>query len=91
MLNVSKLGELDLSTIDLRSLTPEEAEAVRREAYRRARAERDTAMRELVGCLRSWWQSRKLRRDRVVQSRAPVAPARSGSSRTTRWRHADSH
>jgi hypothetical protein len=62
MLNVWKLGELDFSTIDMRSLTPEEREAVRGEAYRRARAERNKAMRELVGCLRSWWQSRKLER-----------------------------
>ena len=40
MPNVSNLGKLDLSAIDVRTMTPEEWDAVKQEAARRAHAER---------------------------------------------------
>jgi hypothetical protein len=48
MLNVSNLSKLDLSAIDIRTMTPAEREAVIREAMRRARAERAAVMRDLI-------------------------------------------
>jgi hypothetical protein len=67
MLN-EKLSECDLSAIDIRTITPEEWEAVKREVLRRAHAERAKVMRDLIKRLRSWWQGRKHRRDAVVQT-----------------------
>jgi hypothetical protein len=62
MLNISKHGEIDLSAIDMRTITPEEWEALKwgalkRVVTRRAHAERAKAMRELLTPLRSWWQT----------------------------------
>jgi hypothetical protein len=54
MLNLSKLSELDPSTIDMYRITPEEREAVVREAARRAHAARDNVMRDLIKRLRLW-------------------------------------
>jgi hypothetical protein len=68
MLNETHLRKLDLSTIDVRTLTPEEWDAVKREAARRAHAERAKLMRGLVKELRSWWQDHKRRRDPVVRA-----------------------
>jgi hypothetical protein len=48
MLNVKHLGRIDLSTIDLRTMTPDEWDAVKREAARRAHAERAKLMRGVV-------------------------------------------
>lgn len=59
MLHGSNLSGLDLSTIDLRTVTPEEREAVIREVIRRARAERDKMMPDLIRWLRSCWRDRK--------------------------------
>ena len=76
MLNVSKLGELDLSTIDLGVITPEEREAVIREAIRRGRAERNKVMRDLFRRLRSWWRPRAATRshgpDHVPLHKCPL-------------------
>jgi hypothetical protein len=48
MLNVSNLSKLDLSAIDIRTMTPDEREAVIREVMRRARAARAAVMRDLI-------------------------------------------
>ena len=53
MLNGSNLGELDLSTIDLRAVTHEQREAVMREAIRQAHAGRSRMLSNLIGWLRS--------------------------------------
>jgi hypothetical protein len=66
MLDLSRLRELNLSEIDIRSITPEEWEAVQREAVRRAHAERAKLVRDLIKQLRCWWQDRKQRREPVV-------------------------
>jgi hypothetical protein len=68
MLNATDLSKLDLSTIDIHTMTPEEWDAVKREAARRAHAERVKLMRGLVRGLGSWWQDHKRRRDPVVQA-----------------------
>jgi hypothetical protein len=68
MLNVEHLAKIDLSTFDLRTLTPEEWDAVKREATRRAHAERAKLMRGLLKELRSWWQNHARRRDPAVQA-----------------------
>jgi len=68
MLNVKHLGRIDLSTIDLRTMTPDEWDAVKREAARRAHAERAKLMRGVVKELRSWWQDHKRWRDPAVQA-----------------------
>ena len=70
MTDLQTLSECNLSTIDMRTITPEEWEAVKREALRRAHAERAKAMRYLIKRLWSWWQGRKQRRDPVVQTYA---------------------
>jgi hypothetical protein len=67
---MEKLGERDLSTIDLRTISPEEWQDVKREVVRRARAERARVMRELLRRLACWWQRRKQQRDPVVQTYA---------------------
>jgi hypothetical protein len=48
MLNASNLGELDLSTIDLRATSSEERKALIREAIRRAQAERARLVRDVT-------------------------------------------
>jgi hypothetical protein len=48
MLNHSNLSKLDLSAIDIRTMTSAEQEAVIREAMRRARDERAAVMRDLI-------------------------------------------
>jgi hypothetical protein len=53
---------------NLRTITPEEWEAVKREGARRAHAERAKAMRDLIKLLWSWFQGRKERRDPVVHA-----------------------
>lgn len=69
MLDIHRLEESDLSTIDIRSLSPEEWHAVKREVVRRAHAERATMVREAIARLRSWWGNRKRQRP------APARPA----------------
>ena len=56
MLNILELGATDLSAIDVRTLTPEEWQALKQEVNRRAHAERVQVMRGLVTWLRSRWQ-----------------------------------
>lgn len=53
MLNISKSGEFDPCTIDMRTITPEDWEAVKRAIIRRAHAERIKAMREFLAQFRS--------------------------------------
>jgi hypothetical protein len=73
-LDISKLGELDLSAIDMRTITPEEREAVMREAARRAHAERAKLVHDLINWLWSWCKGRKPRRDPAVQTYASSDP-----------------
>jgi len=70
MLNVSKLSEFDLSTIDVCSLRPEERDAVIREVIRRASAERARVMRALIKWPWLWWHDRKRRHDSAVATYA---------------------
>jgi hypothetical protein len=56
MLDNQNLGERDLSTIDIRTIGPEEWQAVKREVARRAHAERAQTMRILIGWLPIFWQ-----------------------------------
>jgi hypothetical protein len=61
-------SETDLSRIDLKTLTPEQWVALKREVNRRAHAERAEVLRELVALVRSWWplrvkQETRMRRD----------------------------
>jgi hypothetical protein len=60
MLNVSNLSKLDLSAIDIRTMTPAEREAVIREAMRRAHAERAAMTRDLIK--RLWFLLGKIAR-----------------------------
>lgn len=71
MLDIRRLKESDLSTIDIRTLSPEEWHAVKREVVRRAHAERATMVREAAARLQSWWGNRKQERP------APARAARS--------------
>lgn len=73
MLDIHRLKESDLSTIDIRSLSPEEWHAVKREVVRRAHAERATMVRVAIARLRSWWGNRK--RQRTAAAR-PVGSLR---------------
>jgi uncharacterized protein YjiS (DUF1127 family) len=68
--DIPKLCKLDLSAIDMRTITSEEWEAVKREVARRAHAERAKLMHDLIKWLRSWWKDREPRRDHVVQTSA---------------------
>jgi hypothetical protein len=56
---MEKPGARDLSSIDLRTVTPEQWEAIRSEIARGARAERAEALRALRWRLWRWWQSRR--------------------------------
>jgi hypothetical protein len=67
MLNIENLSECDLSTIDVRGITPKEWEAVKGEVVRRAHAERAKVLRQLAKRLRCWWGIRKERRGRPAQ------------------------
>jgi hypothetical protein len=58
MPDIVKLRECDLSTIDMRTLGPEEWAVVKREVVRRAYAERTKVLRHLIGWLRSRWSAR---------------------------------
>src|SRR5262245_56844358 len=62
------MSEQDLSATDLRTLSPEEWTEVKREAVRRAHAERSRLARALMHRLRCWWQTGRQRRDPVVQT-----------------------
>jgi hypothetical protein len=57
MLDVSNLGKVDLSAIDTREITSDEWEAVKREAIRRAHAERARVVRDLAKRLWCGWQA----------------------------------
>jgi hypothetical protein len=59
MLNSAKPSQLDLTTIDLSSITPEEREVVMREVLRRAHAERNKVMHDLMTQLWSWVAGRQ--------------------------------
>jgi hypothetical protein len=63
MPDIIKLRECDLSTIDMRTLGPEEWAAVKREVVRRAYAERTKVLRQLIGWLRSRWSARSTHAD----------------------------
>jgi hypothetical protein len=65
---MEKLRERDLSTIDLRTITLDDWEDLKREVARRAHAERTAATRELVRRLSCWWQARQQRRDQAVHT-----------------------
>src|SRR5215470_15452637 len=52
MRDIDKLGECDLSSIDLRAITPAERDAVKREAIRRARVLRAKMIHDVVN--RPW-------------------------------------
>jgi hypothetical protein len=75
-MNISELSKLDLSTIDVRKIRPEEWDAVRREVTRRAHVERAEMMRRLIKRLWSRWGDRRPRRDLGVWIYAPL-PRRS--------------
>lgn len=70
MLNILELSETDLSAIDVRTLTPQGWQAVKREVNRRAHAERVQVMRGLVTWLRSRWQD-GVRREGVTRPQGP--------------------
>lgn len=61
MLDISKHGEIDLSTIDMRTIAHDEWEAVKRAVISRAHAERTEVMREFLALFRSWRQAPKQR------------------------------
>jgi uncharacterized protein YjiS (DUF1127 family) len=47
-------GRLDLSNIDLHSLSPQEWDDLRRQIFRQARIERDRAIRIAIGTVLGW-------------------------------------
>lgn len=55
MPNAAKLSQKDLSTIDLRTVTPEDWEAIKHEVNRRAHAERARVIKAVVAWLCSLW------------------------------------
>ncbi len=67
MLDMHRLRESDLSTIDVRSLSPEEWHAVKCEVVRRAHAERATMVREAIARLHAWWRPHKHYRPRAAR------------------------
>jgi hypothetical protein len=52
------LSSQDLSSTDLRSLTPAEWDALKREVQRRAHAGRADVLRAAAGAIRAWWRAR---------------------------------
>jgi hypothetical protein len=76
MFDVTRLNEVDLSTIDFRAITPEQWVAVKGEVVRRAHAARAEAMRSLLKGLASWWPNFRWRRDSIVQG-YETSPSRS--------------
>lgn len=58
MLDFSNLSESDLAEIDLRTISPQEWHAVKREVGRRAQAERTRIVRDAIRGLRSPWRNR---------------------------------
>lgn len=57
MLDTSEHNEIDLSATDMRTITPEDWQAMKRTAIWRAPPERAKAMRELLRPFRSWWRA----------------------------------
>jgi hypothetical protein len=51
-------AELDLLAVDTRTISLAQWEAIKREAVRRAHAERAKFVRDLARRLRFWWQAR---------------------------------
>jgi hypothetical protein len=68
MLNASTLSELDLSTINMRTITSEEREAVIPEVIRRAHAERAKLVQ---GLMKRLWPCLSRRRFSDLKSGAP--------------------
>ncbi|MDB5598951.1 MAG: hypothetical protein JWN71_995 [Xanthobacteraceae bacterium] len=71
MLNLPNWREVDLSTIDLRTITSLEWEAVKAEVNRRASVERKAMLRQSMRRLWIWLQP--IRRRRAVVVRAAFA------------------
>jgi hypothetical protein len=97
---VSKLSELDLSAIDMRKITREDWEAVRREVIRRAHAERAKLMRDLIRGLGSWcsalWSGKTykftlLSRNPLRSDHRPRARQTDGDFRAARRRQGRHH
>lgn len=76
MLDMHRLRECDLSTIDVRSLSPEEWDAVKREVVRRAHAERASMLRHVIARLHAWWRPHKHYRLRAARLSAACASIR---------------
>jgi hypothetical protein len=70
MLNETSLRERDLSATDLRTISPEQWHALKREVIRRAHAGRSEAIGALLRWLGSCWQIGNKRRDRAIRTAA---------------------